>query len=173
VVDQGLDQPNQRHLIAPVLGRGGGEGAADFADQRALGPQPAGLVEEVAHLAGGRSVARTRADDDGVIAGELVHGRDRGVLVQLVAALSRQLFGHQFRHALHVHDRALDLARALRDGLGHFLDVAIGGVIENQNLRHDALRMSWRRTFVTSAVADMATSAGPSSPVRQKGQTRS
>src|SRR3546814_13965727 len=63
-----------------LLGGGRGEGAADLADQRALGPQAAGLVEEVTHL--GRHVAETRrrAEDDRVIARQLVDRGDRRLL---------------------------------------------------------------------------------------------
>src|ERR1700733_9993818 len=43
------DDREQRGFLAAVLGRGRGEGAADFAVQRALGPETAGLIEKVGH----------------------------------------------------------------------------------------------------------------------------
>ena len=89
-------------LLAAMLGRGRGEDAADLADQRALDPQPAGLVEEVAHLRRHHAEAGRRAEDDGVVVGELVDGRDRRRLVQLEAGLLRHLVRHQLRHALDV-----------------------------------------------------------------------
>src|SRR5882757_11574305 len=44
------DNRKQRGLLAAMLGRARSEGAADLAVQRALGPQPAGLIEEIRHL---------------------------------------------------------------------------------------------------------------------------
>src|SRR6267143_1012309 len=41
------DDREQRGLLAAVLGRGRRKGGADLAVQRALHPEPAGLVEEV------------------------------------------------------------------------------------------------------------------------------
>src|SRR3546814_3672726 len=86
-----------------LLGGGRGEGAADLADQRALGPQAAGLVEEVTHL--GRHVAETRrrAEDDRVIARQLVDRGDRRLLVELHAGLLGHFARHQFRYAPEGH----------------------------------------------------------------------
>src|SRR5262249_46640528 len=49
-VQQICDDREQRGLLAAMLGGGRGEGAADFAVQRALHPEAAGLVEEIRHL---------------------------------------------------------------------------------------------------------------------------
>src|SRR3984957_9789487 len=46
------DDREKRGLLAAVLGRGRGKGAADLAVQRALHPEAAGLVEEIRHLRG-------------------------------------------------------------------------------------------------------------------------
>src|SRR5688572_25783974 len=45
-------------LLSAMLARSRGEHAAYLADQRVLGPQPAGLVEEITHLR--RHVAKAR-----------------------------------------------------------------------------------------------------------------
>ncbi len=50
-------------------------------------PQAAGLVEEVGHLRGHAAKARARADDDGVVVGQVLDRGDRGGLVQLVVRL--------------------------------------------------------------------------------------
>ena len=88
-----------------------GEDAADLADQRALHPQAAGLVEEVAHLRRHVAEAGRRAEDDRVVIGELVDGGDRRRLVELDAGLPGDLLRHQLRHALDV-DLGAGTARA-------------------------------------------------------------
>ncbi len=62
----------------------GGEGAADLAVQRALGPEAAGLVEEVRHLRRHPAEAGAGADDDGVVVREILDLGDRGGLIELV-----------------------------------------------------------------------------------------
>src|SRR5262249_8588351 len=57
------DDREQRGFLAAMLGRGRGEGAADLAMQRALGPEPAGLVEEIRHLRGHPAEAGAGADN--------------------------------------------------------------------------------------------------------------
>ena len=79
-------------FLAAVLRAGRGEDAADLADERAFHPQPAGLVEEVAHLAGHVAEARRRAEDDGVVVAQLVRRGDRRLLVEL-DAIGRRLLG--------------------------------------------------------------------------------
>src|SRR4051812_18581190 len=49
-VQQVGDDRKQRGLLAAMLRGGRGEGAADLAVQGALGPEAAGLIEEVRHL---------------------------------------------------------------------------------------------------------------------------
>jgi hypothetical protein len=58
--------------------------------------------------------------------------------VELVIGLLGDLFGHQFRHALNVDGRAGG-AGPLGDGIGHRLDMAVGGIVENENLGHFGL----------------------------------
>src|SRR5438552_14198392 len=65
------DDRKQRGLLAAMLGRARGEGAADLAVQGALGPEAAGLIEEVRHLRRHPAEARAGADDDGVVIGKL------------------------------------------------------------------------------------------------------
>ncbi|MNV76914.1 hypothetical protein D3C71_1702980 [compost metagenome] len=119
-----------------MLGRGRGERRADLAVQRALGPQPAGLVEEVGHLRRHPAEARAGADDDGVVVLQVGDLGDRRGLVELVVRLARDVLGHQLGHALDVDLRA-GFARAFGHGLGHLFAVAVSGVIQHQDLRHD------------------------------------
>ena len=52
--------------------------------------------------------------------------------------LACDLLGDQLGHALDVNMRT-SLPRPLSDGIRHRLDMAVGRVVENQNLRHDLL----------------------------------
>src|SRR6185295_6262511 len=119
-----------------MLGASAREHAADLADQRALHPEAAGLVEKVTHLSTHVAKACGRPKDDGVVVCKVVHGRDWCALVQLHARSLGDLLRHQLGNAL---DR--DLTTRYRkspfgDRLGHLLDVAIGAVVEYENLRH-------------------------------------
>ena len=114
----------------------GGKGAADLAVQRALGPEAAGLVEEVRHLRRHPAEAGAGADDDGIVIGEVFDLGDRGGLIELVIRRLGDLFGHQLRHALDVDGRA-GFARAFGDGIRHRFDVTVGGIIEHEYFGHD------------------------------------
>ncbi|MGY3076612.1 hypothetical protein ACVWZZ_002983 [Bradyrhizobium sp. LM6.10] len=105
----------------------------------ALGPEPAGLVEEVRHLRGHATEAGAGADDDRVVIGEVFDFGDGCSLVDLVIGRFGDLGRHQFGHALDV-DIDAGFARAFGNGVGHCFDVAIGGVIEDENFGHDGLR---------------------------------
>ena len=117
----------------------GGECAADLAVQGALGPQPAGLIEEIRHLRGHPAEPCAGADDDRVVIGKLLDLRDRSGLVELVVRGFGDLGRHQFGHALDI-DGGAGFARALGNRVGHGFDVAIGGIIENENFGHGGLR---------------------------------
>jgi hypothetical protein len=73
--------------MAAVLGTGGGEDTAHLADQRALHPQPPGLVEEVTYLGAHVAEARGRAEDDRVGLSQLVRHRHRDVGERLAGGL--------------------------------------------------------------------------------------
>ena len=111
---------------------GAGKDAGDLADERAAHPQAAGLVEKIAHLRRHIAEARRRAEDDGVVVAEFLGRSDGRRLVNLRAVFFRDLFRHEFRHALERHFDAVNGARAFRDGFGHGFDVAVHGVIENE-----------------------------------------
>ena len=81
------------------------------------------------------------ADDDRVVVREVFDRRDRGGLIELVIGRLGDLGRHQFGHALDV-DGGTGFARAFGDGIGHRFDVAIGGIIEDENFGHDGL-LSW------------------------------
>src|SRR5580765_8406188 len=107
-----------RRLLPAMLGGAAGEDAADLADQRALHPQAAGLVEEVAHLRAHVAEARGRAEDDGVVIRELVRLRDRRALIDLQAGLLGDILRYEFGNALYGDLRAGHGADAFGDGLG-------------------------------------------------------
>ena len=58
-----------RRLLPAMLRAGAGENAADLADQRPFGPQPARLIEKVAHLRRHVPEPRRRAEDDRIRVG--------------------------------------------------------------------------------------------------------
>src|SRR5258708_13992355 len=78
------DDREQRGLLAAVLGRGGGESAADLAVQGALGPEAAGLIEEIGHLRRHPAEAGAGADDDSVVIDEFFDLCYGGGLIDLV-----------------------------------------------------------------------------------------
>ncbi|MGY4355869.1 hypothetical protein ACVW0J_002362 [Bradyrhizobium sp. i1.7.7] len=107
-----------------------------------LAQEPAGLVQEVRHLRGHAAEAGAGADDDRIVIGEVLDLGDGRSLVDLVVRGLGDLGRHQLRHALDV-DGGAGLARAFGDGMGHRFDVAIGGIIEDENFGHGGLR--WDR----------------------------
>ncbi len=82
-----------------MLGRGRGEGAADFAVQRALGPEASGLVEEIGHLRRHPAKTSAGADDDCIVIGEVLDLRDRRGLIEFVMRRFCDFRRRQFRHA--------------------------------------------------------------------------
>ena len=132
------DDREQRRLLASVLGGRRRECAPDLAVERTAHPQPAGLIEEIGHLRRQAAEPGTSADDDGVVVGEILDLRDRGGLIELVVGLAGDLLGDELGHPLDVHVGA-GLARPLGGRVRHRLDMAVGRVVENQNLRHDLL----------------------------------
>jgi hypothetical protein len=113
-----------------------GEDAADRADQRALHPEAAGLIEEVTHLRAHIAEARGRAEEVGVVVAEFVRLRDRRALVELQAGFLGDVVRHQFGNALDGDLRARHGAGAFGNRFGHLLDMAVGAVVEDENLRH-------------------------------------
>ncbi len=145
-VQQVGDDREQRYLLPAMLGRGRREGAADLAVERASHPQPASLVEEGRHLRRHATEARRCADNDGVVVRQLVDAGQRRGLVELEVRRLGGCLGRGFGNTLEV-DAGAGRARALGDGGGHRLDVAVAGVIENENLGHDD---SWGGGWVDS-----------------------
>ncbi len=132
------DDREQPRFLPAMLRGGRRERAADLAEKRTARPKPSGLVEEIGHLRRQPPKPRARADDDRVIVSELLYlGNGRG-LIELEVRFARDLLGHQLGHALDVNTRT-SLPGPLSDSIRHRLDVAVGRVVENQNLRHDLL----------------------------------
>ncbi len=96
---------------------------------------PPRLIEERRQLRRDAAEARAGADDDRVVVGEFGDGGDLRLLVELEMVGARDLLGHRLGHATD-RDLGAGTARALGDGFGHLLDVAVGRIIENQYLRH-------------------------------------
>jgi hypothetical protein len=119
---QGVEAQDRR-LLPAVLRRGRDHDRADAALERAGGPEPAGLVEEVLHLARHDAEPRRRREDDAVVGGQLLDGGDRRRLVELVIGGLRHLLGHEFGYALHRDLGALG-ARALGGGERHLFRMA-------------------------------------------------
>ncbi|MNT30844.1 hypothetical protein D3C72_1666560 [compost metagenome] len=148
VVQEGGDEAENGGFLAAVLGGGRREGRADFADQLATEPQATGLVPEIAHLRRHRAETRAGADDDRIVIRQFVHRRHRSRLVQLEVGGLGNLFRNEFGNALDHGFRAGRL-HALGNRIGHFLDMAVRGVIKYQNLRHSLRFLCWncfRRT---------------------------
>jgi hypothetical protein len=112
--------------------------AANLAVQSSTHPKPTGLIEEIGHLRWQPTKPGAGTDDDRIVGGEILDLGDRCILMELVVRLAHDLLGHQLRHALDVDMRPA-LTRPFGDCIRHRFDVAVGRVVENQDLRHDVL----------------------------------
>jgi len=129
------DNRKQRHFLSAMLGSGRSEGTAYLADQRALHPQAAGLIQECRCLRRDAPESGRRADNNGVVIGKLGDHGNRRLLVQLEVSGLGDLLWHGFRNPLDV-DRGARGARAFGDGFRHRFDMAIRGIVQNQNFGH-------------------------------------
>jgi hypothetical protein len=100
--------------------------------ERTAHPQPTRLIEEIGHLRRQAAEPGARAD----VVREILDLGDRGGLVQLVMRFARDILGNQLGHPLDV-DLGAGLAYPLGNCVRHRFDMAVGRVVENQNLRHD------------------------------------
>ena len=134
---QQIGQHREQRRLLPAMLRGGGtEGGAHLADQRAAHPQPAGLVPEARHLAAHPPVTGRAADDDAVIFRQLVRPFDAIMILALGEAGRLRHFGRRgFRDVADVAFMPR-LSHPLRHRIGHLGDVAIGGIIENEDASH-------------------------------------
>ncbi|QTK78431.1 LysR Family Transcriptional Regulator [Agrobacterium tumefaciens] len=147
VQECGNETENGRFLTA-VLGGCRGKGRADLADELPVEPKAAGLVPEVAHLRGNRAETCAGTDDDGVIFGQFIHRRYGCRLIHLEVRGLGDFFRNQFGNALY-HRFCAGGLHAFGNCIGHFLNMAVGGIIEYQNLRHSLRFLCWncfRRT---------------------------
>src|SRR5690554_7994059 len=87
----GPGRGNGHFLPSPGTGRG--EDAGHLASQRALDPETAGLVEEIAHLCGHVAEAGGRAEDDGIIVRQFPGEANGGSLSVLPPALRKASSG--------------------------------------------------------------------------------
>src|SRR5690606_12919123 len=140
VVQEEVVQAAKGGFLTAVLGRRGGEGTPDLADQLALRPLAAGLIKEGAHLRCGRAKTGACADDDGVIVFQIGHSGDRGFLIHLVMGVACHFFRHGFRYALHIDNSAFNLTGTFGNSIGHLFDMALGRMIKHENPGHWELR---------------------------------
>src|ERR1700736_5826522 len=119
-----------------MLGGGRSEDASYLANKGSFDPEPAGLIEKVAHLRGHVAKACGRSKDNRVIVWQLINARDWRLLVQLHARSTGDLFRDQLRDALDGHVRPRNRACAFSDGVCHLLDMTVAGIVENENFRH-------------------------------------
>src|SRR5512132_1614129 len=77
-------------------------------------------------------------EDDGVVVGKLSHRRNRRLLVEFEPRFAGDLLGNQLGYPLY-RDAGAGLPGALGDGSRHRFDMAVGGVVEHENLRHLSL----------------------------------
>jgi hypothetical protein len=138
-MEQVGDDREKRGFLPAMLSRGRREGTADLAVELALEPEAAGTIPEARHLARHPPEARRCADDDAVIIGQLVDVLEyRMAVIGDEARGLRDFGGRSLGDATDV-DFGAGAARALGDGIGHRREVAVGRIIENQNLGHDAI----------------------------------
>jgi hypothetical protein len=124
VVGQGGPGRGNGHLLS-AAGTGGGEDAGHLAGQCTLGPQPAGLVEEVAHLPGHVAEAGWRAEDDCIVIDQFRRAGHLGLLIGLAPGSGKSAGIHGFRYPFDGDLGACDAARALGDRLGHGFDMSV------------------------------------------------
>jgi hypothetical protein len=105
---------------------------AHFADERAFHQQRSNLIKK---LRGENSEPSPGPKNDRVVIGQFCYCRNRRFLIKLKLGLLRHPFRDQFRHSLDVSFDAR-VPYALRNSLSHALDVAVRGIIEDENLSH-------------------------------------
>src|SRR6266852_8992842 len=79
VMQQGTVKAGDSSFLPTVLRSRGRKNAADLTDQRALGPQPAGLIEKIPHLCSHVSKPRRRPKNHRLLLRKRVHCRDWNV----------------------------------------------------------------------------------------------
>src|SRR5690606_26481899 len=135
VMQQGVMEAGHRRFVA-AAGAGGDEDAADLADQSALHPEAAGLVEKIAHLAAHVAEPGAGTEDDGIVIGQFGRAGDRRGLVPLAAGLLEGLLRNRLGNPLDGDLGAGDLAGAGGDGFRHLLHMAVHRVIKYKNFCH-------------------------------------
>ena len=128
----------QRRLVPAMLRAGGGEDGRDLAHQRVPRPEAACLVEEGFHLPGHHAEQRRRAEDDGVVGFQIGRRRD-GRVIRGKADLLPDFLGDGFGHATQVDMGAGHAACAFGFGLRKGADMAIAGIVKNENAGHGIL----------------------------------
>ena len=136
-----------------MLTAGRGKNAANLAHQTVVRPQAAALVEEILHLCSHVAEARWRADDDGVVLGQLGNGSDIRRLRRPVARLACDVLRNELRHPFDLCERSC-LTNPIGHGVGQRLDMPIRGVIQHQYLSHRSNpRCHWTEPTISTGDA--------------------
>src|SRR5690606_22553380 len=153
-VVEGVVHRQDRRLLAAVAGRGRHERRHHLVDELALGPQAAGLVDELPDLRARHAVAGRCAPQDRVGPLEVVERRllqagdglavGRPVLVGTDRLRRRELLD------LAESDLGAGRGGLVGGGLRHLVDVAGLGVVDDGQFDHgDAPRREWTLTFAS------------------------
>jgi hypothetical protein len=134
-----------RGFLAAMLSGTARKDAPHLADEGPFCPEAACPIEELPHLPAHIAEARGCPEDDGIRSGEFIHRADRDVCKTLLrlegAHLSQDFFREGFRDTIHGNIGPLDHPCAFRNGLRHAVDMAIHGIVNDEDL-HDMLPFS-------------------------------
>ena len=95
-------------FLAAVLGGTAGKNTADFADQRAFGPQRTGGIQKLAHLPAHIAKTRGGAENHGIGPGQFFNGADR-YMGKCLLSLNRSHFFKNVRRQSFRHSANFDL----------------------------------------------------------------
>src|SRR3546814_14528780 len=126
-----------------MLRRAGTEGRANLSIQRSACPKTSGLVQKGGHLRRYPAIARTCADDDGVIVRKFLDSCYGRFLIQLEMGFLRDFLRHSFGDAPDVNRRPC-LPCAFRHRLGPRPDVTVSRIIKPKKFRHFHFSISLR-----------------------------
>src|ERR1700722_4704709 len=112
------------------------ESAASLAVQYSAHPRPASLSGEIGYLRRHPAEAGAGTADDCVVGGEVIDFRRRRDLVVLVVRFAGDLLGYPLALDINMHS---GLPRPFGDRIRDRLDMAVGIIAENGNLRHELL----------------------------------
>ncbi len=143
-----------------MLRAGGCEHRRDLADERIARPQPASLVEEGFHLASHHAEHGRRAKDDAVISFEVGRRRDQRVVYD-EACLAPNRLGDGFGDTAQIDLGAGHAAGTIGLSLGQRANMAIAGIVENENPGHRDEPFCFRDQSIGSAIGRNGAASAP------------